>query len=244
MLSMITKSKNVFFEASRNLRRRNRMVFSADQLNNEEIFKKCLEELPQSVLSSQKREVLVDPLKIIININTSDLLPARRYSIVQFADVIRLLHDSNPKLKIFLTGSKVEHDYNELLVMKLSGIDIQNVAGDWSLEKLSDEIASAAFLLTGDSMPLHMAAFLEAPAVVLWGPTQPTRFGYEKIATVFSATLKLKCSPCFIHPASKPLKHCDGRVDCLTQLKSTDIADICKTQLTQTNRTRLVNFAR
>jgi heptosyltransferase I len=54
----------------------------------------------------------------------------------------------------------------------------------------------AALMITTDTGPMHMAAAVETPTVVLFGPTAPWRTGpYGKGHRIVRADLA--CSPCF-----------------------------------------------
>lgn len=52
-----------------------------------------------------------------------------------------------------------------------------NHAGKTSLPEMGSIIASADVLLANDSGPVHMAAALAVPSVVVFGPTDPVRIG-------------------------------------------------------------------
>ena len=166
--------------------------------------------------------------EIAVNINASELLSARRYSIEGFAEIIRELHHYDSRLQFVLVGSASERDYVEQLIQLLKDVPVKNRAGQFSLEELANEFTVAALVLTGDSMALHMAAYLGVPVVALWGPTQPGHFGYLQMKNIHSVSLNLSCAPCFIHPASRPAEYCKGRIDCLSQLRSYQVSEVCK----------------
>ena len=63
---------------------------------------------PASPVFSQ---VDINARKIIVNINASDYMPYRKYSIEQFAEVIRGLHHWNPSLHFDLIGARHEQEY-------------------------------------------------------------------------------------------------------------------------------------
>ncbi len=81
-------------------------------------------------------------------------------------------------------------------VARLSGSRALSLAGRTSLKELGAIIGDAQFLVSADSGPMHLAAALNVPAFVIFGPTSPIRTGpYGNIHTAIR--LELPCSPCF-----------------------------------------------
>jgi lipopolysaccharide heptosyltransferase I len=81
-------------------------------------------------------------------------------------------------------------------VARLSGSRAVSLAGRTSLRELGAIIRDAQFLVSPDTGPMHLAAALNIPAFVIFGPTSPLRTGpYGKIHTIIR--LELPCSPCF-----------------------------------------------
>jgi ADP-heptose:LPS heptosyltransferase len=243
LLSFRNGSQTILFEPTQRVVSDKIFVYSADALSIEELFRIGIDELPKAIPRNRVQKIEVIRNKIIVNINASDLLPARRYSVEGFAEIIRELNQHNSNLKFVLIGSESENNYVERLIQSLKNIPVANMAGHLSFADLANEFAGAALVLSGDSMPLHLAAYLEVPVVALWGPTQPAHFGYSQMKNIHSVTLNLSCSPCFIHPSSKPARHCKGRIDCLSQLRSHQVSEICKDVLANTPFERMVNFS-
>lgn len=76
-----------------------------------------------------------------------------------------------------------------------------NLSGKLSLRQAGELILQAALLVNSDSMPIHMAAAEETPAVILSGPTDPKRWAPRRHAAVVQA--KLACVPCDGYHARK-----------------------------------------
>lgn len=52
-----------------------------------------------------------------------------------------------------------------------------NLTGNTSLASLPELVQQAAWVITNDSGPMHLAAALGAPTMAIFGPTDPERFG-------------------------------------------------------------------
>lgn len=232
----------VFFEPIQRIVSDKIVIHSASDLSLDKIFKTCIDELAKTAHENNTQKMVIDRNKIIININASDLLSARRYSIQGFATIVRELHQYDSGLQFVLVGASSERDYVDRLIQLLKEIPVSNLAGQLSFKELAEEFSNAALVLTGDSMALHLAAYLRIPVVALWGPTQPDHFGYSNEKNIYSLTLRLPCSPCFVHPASVPAVHCKGRIDCLSQLEAQKVYEVCKEVLMNDSFEREVNF--
>ncbi len=186
---------------------------------------KGIERMPISKLIEKKIQKLKNTDKVFININASELLIARRYPLNLFSAVILQLHQHKPGLAFYLTGSENEREYvTELMnALRDSGIQLYNQAGLWSVSQLATELSEAALFITGDSGPLHLAVHLGTPTVAIWGPTQPGHFGYTDSDRLINTTQSLSCSPCFLHPKSKPAVACSGKISCMQELQPSQI---------------------
>ncbi len=233
LLSMISRTKNISFDTGRKLDSAKMTIEPVEKLSFKKLLSACTEVLPRAVEHAPVKKVIAIRKTILVNINASELLFARRYPIQHFVTVLKMLHQEYSSYQLILTGSKSERTYVDTLVNELEGIPVLNKAGEWSLKELSDEMNHASLLITGDSMPVHLAAYLETPVVALWGPTQATHFGYDEIKHVHSLSLQLPCSPCFIHPRSKIAVPCNGRIDCLVNLHPQKIIEVCRQILSE-----------
>jgi ADP-heptose:LPS heptosyltransferase len=189
------------------------------------MLKKGIEYMPISLPIERKIQQARNTKKVLVNINASELLMARRYPINLFREVIIQLHRHDRSLEFYFTGSQNEREYVEKLMKDLNGLGFQlyNQAGSWSISQLAEELSNTALFVTGDSGPLHLAVHLGTPTVAIWGPTQPSHFGYANNDQLINATQSLSCSPCFLHPKSKPTVACGGKILCLQQLQPSQI---------------------
>ncbi|MDI6853301.1 MAG: putative lipopolysaccharide heptosyltransferase III [Deltaproteobacteria bacterium] len=81
-------------------------------------------------------------------------------------------------LPVVLTGSRAEHE-GELLREILAECRTQplNLAGELTLKELGALIAKARFFFGMDSAPMHLAAAVDTPAAVLFGPSGVFNWG-------------------------------------------------------------------
>jgi heptosyltransferase-3 len=82
------------------------------------------------------------------------------------------------RLPVVLTGSRAEHEV-ELLREILAECRTQpfNLAGRLTLKELGALIAKARFFFGMDSAPMHLAAAVDTPAAVLFGPSGVFNWG-------------------------------------------------------------------
>jgi hypothetical protein len=162
---------------------------------------------------------LKDSSKIIVNINCSEYLLARRYPRHLFREVIESLSRRGDYV-FYLTGAASEHGYVEKLAseLMLSGVRVQNVSGEWTLTQMQHALLTSALFISGDSGPLHLAIHLGVPTLAIWGPTRPRHFGYTDSGVLANVMQDLPCAPCFAHPRSKPAVFCKGQISCLRDL--------------------------
>ncbi|CAN5437845.1 hypothetical protein BH10BAC4_BH10BAC4_19750 [soil metagenome] len=240
ILTLFGKCKSVSFEIERSINNLQQTIYPADKITQEEIFIKGVDLMPTSPTPLQREIISIDRSKVLININSSNYLLARRYPIGAFAELITFLHRTYPEHQFYLTGNSDEVGYVESLVSKIPNTPAHNVAGKWNLEKLSNELSTCALLITCDSGPMHLGAYLGVATLTLWGPTQPAHFGYDETENLTHLSLKLSCSPCFRHPASQPAVACQGRIDCLKNMSPKVVADKAISLLSKTSLSRSV----
>lgn len=92
-----------------------------------------------------------------------------------------------------------------------------SVTGRTSLLELLALTQKAAYFISNDTGPMHIAAALNVPVCAIFGPANPTRTGpYGDIHSIVS--LRLPCSPCY---AKK--RNCDWK--CLGDLDVDDVLE-------------------
>ncbi len=243
LLAMRGKCNSLSFEAGRFVNHKNLVIHPADKISLEQLFLLGIEKMTKTSNKTIDTHVIkVHQKKVLININASDFLLARRYPIESYAEVIRQLHQADQNLQFHLTGSAHEFEYVQKLADQLAGLPIHNQAGKWNLSQLIHEFSNCALFITGDSGPVHLGIHLNIPMLALWGPTQAAHFGYRPTKNLISLSLLLSCSPCFTHPTSKPALFCKGRIDCLANLSPSLVKQEAIKLLSQSTPLRSINF--
>lgn len=231
--------RTVSFE-QRSLESVNALIYPVDRLSQEQIFSEGIRHFPVLAKARNLNVVPIDIGKIIVNINASELLEVRRYDLDRFASAIRSIHRQRPMARFYLSGVKAERNYVQKLADVLTGLPVYNTAGEWTLTRLINELADCELLITGDSAPLHLGRYMKVTTLSIWGPTQPGHFGYLRSDKFEILSLDMPCSPCFLHPRSKPATACKGAITCMKQLDPDIIASVATKLLSTTETTREV----
>ena len=94
-----------------------------------------------------------------------------------------------------------------------------NLAGLLSLVETGGLLKEMDLLISNDSGPMHMAAAIGTPALVIFGPTDPKRTGpYGDRHRIVSA--RLPCQPCFSRTCRR------GNVPCLSGVTPEHVAEV------------------
>ena len=135
------------------------------------------------------------PRIILLNANTGDLLPLRRWPRDRYVELARKLLDHYPKMVIGLTGSPSEAAGAQELVDAIDSDRCVNFGGTTTLRQLLILYFQAEVMVTNDSGPAHYSALSPIDVVTLFGPETPAAFGsLSPRSHLFWAGLP--CSPC------------------------------------------------
>lgn len=169
---------------------------------------------------------------VLININASNYMPYRKYSVVGFAEVIKSLYQWDNSLCFDLIGNNDERSYVDSLIdtIDIDAIKINNRCGVWSLSELMKQLASCRLFITNDSGPMHLAALVNTSMIVVWGPTSSKQFGYQH-SSITNIELGFSCAPCFQYAKSKATTICNQKIDCLLNIPASDIFEVAKNKL-------------
>ena len=127
--------------------------------------------------------------------------PTKNWPEASFAAVGRALREQRDAT-IYLLGGPGDRPVCERIEREISGAgegragSVVNLAGTMSLPATGGLIGELDLLIANDSGPIHMAAAVRTPALVVFGPTDPSRTGpYGSIHRVVRANRE--CQPCF-----------------------------------------------
>jgi ADP-heptose:LPS heptosyltransferase len=91
-----------------------------------------------------------------------------------------------------------------------------NFSGKTTLMELAALYEKAAFVISTDTGPMHLAAAVGTPVIALFGPTAPWRTGpYGPGHQIVRA--QLECSPCF-------KRRCET-MDCMSHISVKQVMD-------------------
>lgn len=132
---------------------------------------------------------------LLINANSGDLLPIRRWPDERYVELAQRLLKQNPDLCIALTGAPSEREGAERLAARIGSERCVSVAGHTTLPQLFALYTLSDVMVTNDSGPAHYAALTPIDVVTLFGPESPLVFGArnDRSHLLWAA---LACSPC------------------------------------------------
>ncbi len=226
-LSIFGRSKSVTYTTKEDNSYTNDYQFSLSGRSHFELFKVVLPFFQKRANSSKNYNFTrAVPLKqILININASDYLSARRFPKEKFEQLIQTISSLYSEYQIVLTGAKSEMKYVGSLESSLmnKNIKVNNKTGKWNLERLKQELLRTSIFITNDSGPMHLAIWLKTPTICIWGPTQSIYSGYPEGEIIKNISLNMACSPCFYNAQSKWGKDCKKAITCMTGLSTDEI---------------------
>jgi ADP-heptose:LPS heptosyltransferase len=131
---------------------------------------------------------------VLLNANTGDALPLRRWPVERFVELGRRVLDEWPDATLGLTGAPAERAAIETLRAQL-GPRAVCLAGRTTLREVLVLYTLADVLVTNDSGPGHFASLTGVDSIVLFGPETPLVFGPLGPRSQ-AVTANLACSPC------------------------------------------------
>jgi ADP-heptose:LPS heptosyltransferase len=131
---------------------------------------------------------------VIVNPNSSELLPQRRWAPENFAALIEMILTAAPATLVLITGAPGERAGSQQLVDQIGSSRCRNFTGCSKLEELPLLYSVADLMITNDSGPGHFAAVTRMPTAVLFGPETPALYG--SLGNFLPVYAGLACSPC------------------------------------------------
>lgn len=162
-----------------------------------------------------KRGVGPEQELIIVNPNSSDMLPHRRWPLENYETVCRELLKNHPQAAFVVTGTAQESAGAHYLRTHLEGT-VLDFTGDTNFSELLALYTRCRLMITNDSGPAHFASIVGLPTVVLFGPETPLLFSPlgDKCCQLYA---NVACSPC-VSPYNNKDTACRHQNCCMTCL--------------------------
>jgi len=131
---------------------------------------------------------------VLINPNSSELLPQRRWERENYNVLARLIVDEWEDVLVLITGSPAEREEALQMQRKVGHPRFVSFAGMHKLMTITALYNVAAVLVTNDSGPGHFSAITPIRSIVLFGPETPKLYG--SLGNTEPIWAELACSPC------------------------------------------------
>jgi ADP-heptose:LPS heptosyltransferase len=170
---------------------------------------------------------------LLVNPNSSDLLPLRRWPQERFVELCRRLRDARPEAWVVLTGAPHEKELGDRIMASLAAGEggaerCASLIGKTQLRELLTLFTLSKLLISADSGPPHFAVLTDIKGITLFGPETPALYGPVTPRNK-ALTLGLACSPC-IHAWNRRVSPCTANV-CMTDMTAAWVADQALTHL-------------
>jgi ADP-heptose:LPS heptosyltransferase len=131
---------------------------------------------------------------VLINPNSSEMLPQRRWPQENFSALAALVVREWNDALVLITGSQNEREEAHRMQESIAHPRVRSFAGMHRLTDLPALYNISAVLVTNDSGPAHFSAITPIRSIVLFGPETPRL--YSSLGNTESITAELSCSPC------------------------------------------------
>lgn len=140
--------------------------------------------------------------------------PTKRWPAERFARVAEALGERHG-LAFVLVGGPGDGATRALVREVSPGFELVDLTGRTDLSTLAAVLARAAVVVANDSGPLHLARAVGAPAVGIFGSTEPRWTGPRGGVAVVAAD-RPPCAPCF-------RRTCEIGFVCLTRISAAEV---------------------
>jgi ADP-heptose:LPS heptosyltransferase len=152
-----------------------------------------LESVRKKLAAAGARGSAIKP--IIVNPNSSDIFPLRKWPIENFAALCEGLLRWMPDSHLVITGVASEREDAAHILERVRDPRCIDFTGRTSFRELLALYSMARLMITCDSGPAHFATLLDLPTLVLFGPETPRLYGPlgDKSKVLYT---EFACSPC------------------------------------------------
>ena len=132
---------------------------------------------------------------LLINPNSSDIFPLRKWPLNYYARLCSQLLVKIPQCALVITGLRSEKADAEYIRAQVQSPRCIDFTGQVNFRELLALYSLASLMVTNDSGPAHFASLLRLPTVVLFGPETPRLYSpignhHKDLYSNFA------CSPC------------------------------------------------
>ena len=132
---------------------------------------------------------------ILINPNSSDIFPLRKWPLENFTQLCQRLLIEVPHGWLVITGVASERKDAQFIRERVPSPRCIDFTGQTSFRELLALYGIASLMITNDSGPAHFAALLALPTIVLFGPETPRLYS-PMGANHKTLYAEFACSPC------------------------------------------------
>jgi ADP-heptose:LPS heptosyltransferase len=146
---------------------------------------------------------------VLVNPNSSELLPQRRWERDRFSALAKMIVDEWDDALVLITGSPAEKTEALAMQEKLAHPRFRSFAGMHKLMAITALYNISTVLVTNDSGPGHFSAITPIRSIVLFGPETPKLYG--SLGNTEAIWAALSCSPC-VTAANQKNSACNDNV--------------------------------
>jgi ADP-heptose:LPS heptosyltransferase len=162
---------------------------------------------PVSIHNNQQADSIAESdhaynvvLKIAVYPNSK--IEIKRWPIENYINLIKQLK-KELSIEVYLIGSATDYVYNSRICAELKDLNINNIAGDFSISQAISKLKGFDLYIGNDGAPMHMAALANIPIIALFTGKEPVGtwapIVASKYVTIQQATA---CTPCYKNTCS------------------------------------------
>jgi len=155
-----------------------------------EDVKSVWEKLEAAGMNGAERDAI-----LLINPNSSDIFPLRKWPLPYFAELCQRLLQELPACWLVVTGVAAEGADARYILDQVQNRRCIDFTGRTTFHELLALYSLAGLMVTNDSGPAHFASLVSLPTIVLFGPETPRL--YSSLGTRHrDLYADFACSPC------------------------------------------------
>ncbi len=152
----------------------------------------------------------------------------KQWDIRKFSKLVHRLTTDRALQILLIGGNNDIQQANEILKETGNSGKIISLTGQLTLQETAEIIHKSRFFISGDSGLAHLAIAVGTPTIVIFGPTDPEKWGLRNSRHKI-VRKPLACSPCFIFGYHK-LCH---SIDCMANISPEEVFAACDALLKQ-----------